>query len=541
MTDAVPQPKARRVTQACDFCHRRGIKCRAAPSDVLRDGQPSCLPCIEYVQECTHFRQPKKRGTKPRANRHAAADMKGSNHSQIGNRKVVTALLEVYLDSIHPTFPFFCEREIWVGWRDGSFPATSSDYMSMICMCALSAQHVEKRALFTDDTAPSNTATVAQDYLREAIRLVPVDFESPDINLLRSYGFLALLGAQEGNSGMVHKYLGLYHGLSAQFGLHDEARWPADTTDCDREVRRRLWWAMYRLEVHTACVLGSLVRCPEAQSDVGYPRGLHHPAFVPGRDGQFENWFEGWNLTTDLYRVLEHAIADFRARSRGRGSILKVDEDSIADGNMPRAISETLARIQGDLRPHFGAASTRSSDNGRNRCGFQASNILCTIHLARMISSVSGRTDLDSACRTARDMMESMESIPLEYIRAVGSPLIQQLAGVGHMLVSVAVRHKPPGPDYGAFREVLLSVIRFLERLEQHSNAAANARQRLASRLADLDARISPSTPEIEFDAESQLNWSLYLENIVNNSNHDGDVFSTNLLDSFTWPYGTSH
>ncbi|KAF6802346.1 C6 transcription factor [Colletotrichum sojae] len=297
--------------------------------------------------------------------------------------------------------------------------------MSMVCICALSAQHVEKRALFTDDTvtddtAPFDTATLAQDYLREAIRLVPVDFESPDINLLRSPGLLALLGAQEGNSGMVHKYLGLYHGL---------------------EVRRRLWWAMYRLEVHTACVLGSLVRCPEAHSDVGYPRGLHHPAFVPGRDGQLENWFEEWNLTTDLYRVLEHAIADFRASNRGRGSILKVDDDAVAaDGSsMSKAISDTLTRIQADPRPHFGAASTRSSDNGRNRCGFQASNILCTIHLARMISSVSGRADLDSACRTARDMMESMESIPLEYIRAVGSPLIQQLAGVGHMLVSVAV------------------------------------------------------------------------------------------------------
>ena len=93
---------------------------------------------------------------------------------------------------------------------------------------------------------------------------------------------------------MAYKYLGLYHGVCAQYSLHDESKWLGDMDECDLEVRRRIWWAMYRLEIHTACVLGSLIRCTERQSNVGYPSGIHHPPFIPGRDGQYEDWFSGW-------------------------------------------------------------------------------------------------------------------------------------------------------------------------------------------------------------------------------------------------------
>jgi hypothetical protein len=205
--------------------------------------------------------------------------------SRVG--KLVIGTLTLY------RFPLFCERELWVGWRDGSFPNDSSDYMSLTCMCALSAQHVGRRALFTDDIDAPVTENLQEDYLTEAVRLVPTDLESSDLNLVRSYGFLALLGAQNGDNAMLHKYLGLYHAVCAQLNLQDESRWPTDITGCDREVRRRLFWAIYRLEVHTACVLGNLVRSSEAQSNVGYPVGLHHPAFIAGRTGLYEDWFSG--------------------------------------------------------------------------------------------------------------------------------------------------------------------------------------------------------------------------------------------------------
>ncbi|KAI1370673.1 hypothetical protein F4677DRAFT_457709 [Hypoxylon crocopeplum] len=553
--------KSRRVTQACDFCHRRGLKCRAALPDS--ESTEACLTCVEYGQECTRTRRPKKRGTKPRDmadvasldQRHRVRRKRdlpaglsdvvnptaslNSSGSSLDNRKIITALLDVYLDTIHPSFPLFCEREIWVGWRDGSFPDGPNDYMSLMCMCALSAQHVGNGALFTDEVAPAESASLAHDYLQEAVRRVPVDFEDPCIDLVRSYGFLVLLGAQNGNHPMVHKYLGLYHGICGQLNLHDESRWPSEITECDREVRRRLWWAMYRLEVHTACVLGNPVRSPESQCNVGYPCGLHHPAFIPGRDGQFEDWFAGWNSTTDLYRVLEHAISDFRAKRNSRTSILGDPEHA----NTTR-IAERLSMIQRDLLPQFDMAYSRSSDSGRNRCGFQASNILCTIHLARMISSLSGDSSLHSACKTADDMISNLNSIPLEYVRAIGSPLVQQLAGVGHILIGVATRHRLSLIDYDLVKSVLTSIIEFLARLKDYNKIALTAKERLANQLADLNRAMTlngvshgtvgdnPRTGDVEV-----FSWSPFLDKIFPDPSNSSDIFSANLQAAFAWPY----
>lgn len=62
----LPVRNQRRITQACDWCHKRGLKCRQPPAEDISSGTrpketPSCLPCIEFGQLCTRLRQPKKR------------------------------------------------------------------------------------------------------------------------------------------------------------------------------------------------------------------------------------------------------------------------------------------------------------------------------------------------------------------------------------------------------------------------------------------------------------------------------------------------
>lgn len=403
-------------------------------------------------------------------------------------------------------------------------------------MCALSAQHVGNGALFSDDVPTAEIASLAQEYLAEAIALVPLDFKAPCINQIRCYAFLALVGAQSGNNALAHKYLGLYHGLCAHYNLHDESQWPCAADACQTEVRRRLWWIMYRLEVHTACVHGSLIRLSEAQCHVGYPSGTHHAAFIPGRDGQFEDWFSGWNATTDLYRVLEHVIADFRTRRRPRLSILESDSRSSAI-----SVAERLSRIQEEALPHFGSASSRSSDSGRNRCGFQASNILCTIHLARMIS-ISGDSNFRSACKTAHDMITSMEAIPIEYIRAVGSPLLQQLAGVGHMLAGLACKHQLSEEEMNRFEHVMLAMIRFLSQLTDYSSTAATEERRLASRLAEASqrSRMTPratSLDEIGVTNTGSPSITDDLDALFADLSYGRNFFSAHLARTLTWPY----
>lgn len=399
-------------------------------------------------------------------------------------------------------FPVFCERELWVGWREGTFPRTTADYSCFITMCALSAQYAKKGALFNDEVSREEIATWASEYLQDALLLVPTDFSKMShLNLMRSYGFLALLGTHIGDSDMVQKYLGLYHGICGRYSLHDERRWPSNIDVCEREVRRRIFWSIYRLEVHTACVLGHYVRVPEAQCDVGYPSGLHHPAFVPGRDGSFEDWFSGWNYTTDLYRILEHAVVAFRTKSRTHTPSM-----GIIDHAQRGLLSEKLSSLQRSLLPQYEKAFLRSDDSGRNRCGFQATNIFCTIHLVRILTSLSDDRDLDTICDTAQEMIDSMRKIPLEYMRACGATLLQQLAGVGHMLCIVAAKEKLSSHFLRKLRLVLGSIAEFLDMTKQHHEPVAMAAFRLRQQLDKLESEQGTFDSRIEhYSAASQL------------------------------------
>lgn len=551
--------KSRRITQACDFCHRRGLRCK--PQVGHETGHETghtttCLTCLEYGQPCTRLRQPKKRGTRPRRPAHVAHDDANTasalpvtaplatGHSpdldRLHDRKVVTALLDIYLDTVHPIFPLFCERELWVGWRDGTFPATPSQDMTLMSMCALCAQHAQDGALFNIDLALAEWKAYAKDYLAEAVRLVPVDYTGlADLDLYRCYGFLALLGTQVGNTNMAHKYLGLYLGLSSRNSFHDELRWPPDMDICGREVRRRLFWIMYRVEVHTACVLGHLIRIPEAQCNVGYPSGTHHPAFVAGRDGQFEDWFAGWNATTDLYRLLEHAIVNFRikrnAHNTRRHPMQKLDAKYILD---------ELSQVQNKLLPQFGQVLLKSSDSGRNRCGFQATNIFCTIRLVRLLAIISEGATIQSVSDIAQDMIDSMNSIPKEYVRAIGAPLLRELSGVGHILISVASKEHLSIRDQCKLSTVLLAIADFLEGLKEHNSTSESQAMLLrqhVNKLCQEDPALSQDEPSDQGDPGHLFSWSPYMDDLLQLTYTGPGAFSTSSLRDLTWLYPDSH
>ena len=115
--------KRKRVGRACDFCHLRGLKCKRPDSDLVQ----GCLTCEEYSVPCTHTRTPQKRGTKPGASKKQGR-LEGPNvHSStaenpifqdnavpwdrlrdlgevFNSRSVISAWIDVYLDTIHPVY-----------------------------------------------------------------------------------------------------------------------------------------------------------------------------------------------------------------------------------------------------------------------------------------------------------------------------------------------------------------------------------------------------------------------------------------------------
>jgi len=51
--------KLRRISRACDFCHRRSIRCKPSSEDASR-----CQNCLDFAVPCTYHRPAKKRGIK---------------------------------------------------------------------------------------------------------------------------------------------------------------------------------------------------------------------------------------------------------------------------------------------------------------------------------------------------------------------------------------------------------------------------------------------------------------------------------------------
>jgi hypothetical protein len=486
----------------------------------------SCTTCVEYGEPCTWDRAPNKRGTKPGTTtglkKAASWKQKVSN-----DRERIGALIDVYLDTIHPVFPLYCERELWVGWRESTFPANSSEYASLIAMCALSAQHAQQGSLFEADEPLANFAASTQPYLDDAMHLV-MGQQQPeilDLEYVRACGFLALFGIQTGDLSMIHKYLGMYHGVCARFSLHDEAQWDDmfEISVCELETRRRLYWAMYKLEVHSACVLGHMIRLPEDQSNVDYPTGLHHPAFVPGRDGEFEDWFAGWNTTTDLYRILEHAVTEFRASRRQRTSATPQRQST---GEF--SLHQRLLEIQSRALPQFDQVHDKSTDSGRNRCGFQATNILFTIHMVQMFLATGSPARMLEAAKT---LLDSAKRIPADYIRAGGVLLLQEMAGFGLMLGAIAAQSSTPFAEAESLVNIEAALAEFLESRSAASGTAKVLASRLREQIKQVNIHlISTNHAEDTNDSNERLPYTAWDEDIYELSSFEQFSFETGIL-----------
>jgi hypothetical protein len=244
-----------------------------------------------------------------------------------------------------------------------------------MAMCALSAYRITSGAVFS----PSNVSTELNPnvYLDEAIATIPKDFgNSLDFEYLQAIGIVCLTARECGNASLLQQFLGLYHGALAEQGFYDERRWPNNITVIEREERRRLYWHMYRLEIHTSLVLGHAVRCPELQSAVAYP-------VVPDQDftESLEDleWLTGWNFITDIYRGIEHLIAYFKNRR------MTINQENrclstafLIDYNPQEKILRPLELAYSNLPLRFREARRMSRNVRQNRCGFQTANIIAT-------------------------------------------------------------------------------------------------------------------------------------------------------------------
>lgn len=273
--------KRRRITQACDYCHQRSIRCRSLENAL------ACQNCEAFAQQCTYNRKPRKRGTKsrhsdpitnerlsrrdeprpPRTN-HTRA-MHGNNNRgpdltaiavghalgpaigswrapTILSQAAVMDLVEIYFEIVYPIFPFFHRPSFSRRISRGEYTTSKPLFALTMAVCALVSGRVRDGAVSNMkwDMPPLYALRPAILYEEAKRQLVDLMTES-DIDVIRAHAILAVTAIQEGRIRDVHMHLGIYHTLIAMDGLHDESNWPCHIGIIEREERRRLVRALW--------------------------------------------------------------------------------------------------------------------------------------------------------------------------------------------------------------------------------------------------------------------------------------------------------
>jgi hypothetical protein len=392
--------------------------------------------------------------------------------TEFGSLHAIRRLVQIYRDTMYQCyFPFLPEKDLLARWN-GGIPdpeAEAPSYMLLMAICAVSSQTAALDAVFDNALLDGLVVPASEQYFGEAVSRIPVRIaQSQDLDYLRSFGLLALYSLRCGNHSDLHRYLGLYHGLVAQHAFQDESRWPDDISVSDVDDRRRLFWCTYRLEIHSACVLGHVVRMPESQVSVLYPR------ITPAMDPEAQAWTAGWDYITDLFRLLEYAIFSLRG-CKNRKAVLAV----LCDRPSPTTLLESLATLKASKPRILSSAAEFQS----NRCKYMAVQISCTETMVNIMALLYCQAPAREVMDVAERFLEEVTRAPLIMFKVASSQIVHQLLGVGHMLCNASRYYDTQ------YRSEAKRLIVFLgdlvKNLEHDIPSAAEAAERLL-RLAEV-------------------------------------------------------
>lgn len=95
-----PATKRRRITKACDFCHRRGRRCCPA-----QHNPDKCSTCIGHGVACTWNRVPARRGVKPRNGTPTGTRQQWVlNDDRHGSQALLQTLIDIFFNDVYPMY-----------------------------------------------------------------------------------------------------------------------------------------------------------------------------------------------------------------------------------------------------------------------------------------------------------------------------------------------------------------------------------------------------------------------------------------------------
>ncbi|KAB5571733.1 hypothetical protein GE09DRAFT_1096654 [Coniochaeta sp. 2T2.1] len=567
----MPNTRPRRLlrnSKACDFCHKRRIKCQASSIDSTR-----CQNCADFDLVC-EFTRPSRRArsintsnapdANPESRPSGRTGTTEDTSSVVNNDRnsdqplssawqrfarastpVVKKLLSLHQEIVHPIFPFF--DSVYLEQRIGRLEHVHnrSFFCSVMAACAVTSARLRDGALRSSTSgAEKSFDIVPETYYCAAEEALPDDLlHCRDFDHLRGYALLALASIQDAQIAAMQKYIGQYFTVLAINNWHDEACWPQDLPIEEIEERRRVYWSMYTLDVYSAIVWDGCVHFQEAHAKVCYP-GVANVQPRASQDGT--HWIVGWNFTTDLYRILEHDLSRLRSRS---SKFALGGRPSIPPGSLIVSSQDLANELFSSLPAVFKQLPPATGDVNQDIYGFQAANIQATMALARMVYlTLDEDVDLDKKCSVVSDVLSTFHQVPKPYLRAISTPLIYHIGGIGTILGSVM-----EGPmSYSSclrVRDLLLSMAALLESLEavlHQSAGAAQSLRQLVGRIQEyMDSREAGATeagddvhrPSNLSGEGTQVTW----DNAILNDLSPQFQLPEELLQDWEWPFTMSN
>ncbi|KAL2871227.1 putative C6 transcription factor [Aspergillus lucknowensis] len=440
----------------------------------------------------------------------------------VASQGTIRDLAEVYLEIVYPMYVFrpAQSRDSRLMGRSCSFPLfhwpsftralENLDYLkdeglfaSTMAMCALASARARDGALYSNRWSSQQLASPPSEVFWSAAKdAIPRDLATArHTEYMRACAILSIAGIQNGQIQEMQQYLGMYHTLAVMDGLHDEKLWPKDLDPVVIEIRRRLFWSIYTLDVYSSIVWGGIIRHREDQSNVRYPGDLKDdfiakddmvsPVSVEQNDvlrtgASSADWICGWNFTTDMYRILEHALDSQRRRSppkNGTAEVWSLFRPAQMAG--PWLMDHVLSLYEA-LPPQFRETRPATGDLAHDIFGFQSANIQATLQLLRMVLSSGEDHGVDGKCDVAGQVLSVFSKVPAEYLKAISSPLLHHLAGIGYILGSV-MEGSLSETSYQRVRTLLLEMADLLHRLESGLRRSTGTSERLKSQVGRID------------------------------------------------------
>ncbi|KAF5598649.1 C6 transcription factor [Fusarium pseudocircinatum] len=364
-------------------------------------------------------------------------------------------------------FPFLSENDLERRWAD-SIPSTSqTEYLLLMALCALSAQSLTLKAVFDSALLGDVISHDSGIYFNEAASHIPAQIpDTPDLDYLRAFGLLAVYSLRSGDRSDLHRYLGLCHAWIAQHGFNMENNWDSSISLLEVDDRRRLFWCVYRLEIHSACVLGHIIRLPEAQVSVLYPR------ITPAMSRDTQAWTAGWDYITDLFRLMEYAILNLRQRKPHRGVIAVY-----CDRPSPNALLESLDQLKASKPFILRVLSRPHDDLQSNRCKFMKVQITCTEALVNIMGLLHCQAPVDEVIKVAEEFLNEITEASLIMFKVASSQIVHQLLGVGHMVYNAFLYDE--NQSQFAVGRLVTYLEDIVKNLEQDIPTATEAREQL--------------------------------------------------------------